>query len=71
MLLKLDPSKSPNNKIGTTNKLFCWFKQKKEEHNVSLGVIDYWNYFKIPIVKWKKIYSYARFGHNTHMMGKH
>jgi hypothetical protein len=71
MLLKLDPSKSPNNKIGTTKKLCCWFKQEEEKHNVSLGVIDYRNYFKIAIVKWKKIHSCARFGHDTHIMGKH
>jgi len=37
------------------------YKKRKEKkthtHNVSLKVVDYKNYFKIAIVKWKKNYS--------------
>jgi hypothetical protein len=32
-------------------------KKKTHTHNVSLKVVDYKNYFKIAIVKWKKNYS--------------
>jgi hypothetical protein len=71
MLLKLDPSKNPNNKIGTMKKLCCWFKQKEEEHSVFIMCNWLQKLLQNCNCEMEKKYSCARFGNNTHLMGKH